>query len=52
MWHSPGCGCCLEWVKRVETTFRRKLPVVEDGDIARIKRRRGVPEDLASCHTR
>jgi hypothetical protein len=51
MWHSPGCGCCLEWVKRVEATFRREVAVVETADIAAIKRSRGVPEDLQSCHT-
>ena len=51
MYHSPGCGCCLEWVKRVEATFRRKLAVVETADIAAIKRARGVPDELQSCHT-
>jgi hypothetical protein len=51
MWHSPGCGCCLEWVKRIEAGFRRRMPVVETADIAAIKRARGVPEDLQSCHT-
>jgi hypothetical protein len=51
MWHSPGCGCCLEWVKRIEASFRRRMPVVETADIAAIKRARGVPEDLQSCHT-
>lgn len=51
MWHSPGCGCCLEWAKRIEATFRRKLPVVEAPDMAAIKTARGVPEDLRSCHT-
>lgn len=51
MWHSPGCGCCLEWVKRMEAAFKRKLPVVEAPDIARVKRAQGVPDDLQSCHT-
>ncbi len=51
MWHSPGCGCCLQWGKRVEAAFRRKLPVIEAADLAAIKRARGVPEDLQSCHT-
>jgi hypothetical protein len=51
MWHSPGCGCCLEWVKRMEAAFGRKLPVVETNDIAAVKRARGVPGDLQSCHT-
>lgn len=51
MWHSPGCGCCLEWAKRMEASFGRKLPVLEVDDIARVKRAQGVPADLQSCHT-
>ena len=51
MWHNPGCGCCLEWGKRMEAAFRRKLPVIEAADLAAIKRARGVPGDLHSCHT-
>jgi hypothetical protein len=35
----------------VEATFRRKVAVVETADMAAIKRSRGVPEDLQSCHT-
>ncbi len=51
MWHSPGCPCCLEWGKRMEKSFGRKLPVIEATDMAAIKRARGVPDDLQSCHT-
>lgn len=51
MWHSPGCGCCLEWAKRMEASFERKLPIVEAPDMERIKRAQGVPQDLRSCHT-
>jgi hypothetical protein len=51
MWHSPGCGCCVEWAKRMEAAFKRKLPIVEAADMARIKRAQGVPQDLHSCHT-
>ena len=51
MWHSPGCPCCLEWAKRMEATFGRRLPVIEAVDMAAVKRARGVPEDLQSCHT-
>lgn len=51
MWHSPGCGCCLEWGKRMEAAFKRKLPVIEVADIAAVKRARGVPAELQSCHT-
>ena len=51
MWHSPGCGCCLEWARRMEAAFGRRLPVVEVADIAQVKRAQGVPQDLQSCHT-
>ena len=51
MWHSPGCGCCLEWAKRVEAGFGRRLPIVEVADMARVKSAQGVPDDLQSCHT-
>ena len=51
MWHSPGCGCCLEWGKRIETHFKRRLPVVEAADMAAVKRANLVPPALQSCHT-
>ena len=51
MWHSPGCGCCLEWAKRMEKAFGRKLPIVETTSIAQVKRAQGVPDELHSCHT-
>ena len=51
MWHSPGCGCCLEWRKRVQTAFGAPLPIVEVPDMHRVKAAQGVPEGLHSCHT-
>jgi hypothetical protein len=51
MWHAPGCGCCLEWVKHVEAAFGRRMRVVETPDMTAVKRARGVPEALYSCHT-
>ncbi len=51
MWHSPGCGCCLEWARRIEATFRRRLRVVETSDMAAAKRAAGVPQELWSCHS-
>jgi hypothetical protein len=51
MWHRPGCGCCLEWAKQMGAALGRKLPVVEAPDLDAIKRARGVPKDLQSCHT-
>ena len=51
MWRDPGCGCCLEWARRIEAAFGRKLPVVEARNMAAVKRAQGVPPDLQSCHT-
>jgi hypothetical protein len=51
MWRDPGCGCCLEWAKRVEAAFGRKLPVVNASNMAAVKKAQGVPEALQSCHT-
>ena len=51
MWRDPGCGCCLEWAKRVEAAFGRKLPVVNAPNMAAVKTAQGVPEALRSCHT-
>ncbi|MEO7178953.1 MAG: DUF411 domain-containing protein [Allosphingosinicella sp.] len=51
MWRDPGCSCCLEWAKRVEAAFGRKLPVVNAPNIAAVKKAQGVPAALQSCHT-
>ena len=51
LWHSPGCGCCLEWSRRIRAAFGRPLRVVETTDMGAAKRRAGVPQDLWSCHT-
>jgi hypothetical protein len=51
MWHAPGCGCCLEWARQMGVALGRKLPIVEAPDLLAIKKARGVPRDLHSCHT-
>jgi hypothetical protein len=51
MWHSPGCGCCLEWARRIQAEFRRPLRVIETADMAALKRASGIPANLQSCHT-
>ncbi|HEY5723657.1 MAG TPA: DUF411 domain-containing protein [Allosphingosinicella sp.] len=51
MWRDPGCGCCLEWAKRMEAAFGRPMTIVAAPDMRAIKRARGVPDDLQSCHT-
>jgi hypothetical protein len=51
MWRDPGCGCCLEWARRIEAAFGRKLPVVNAPNMAAVKKAQGVPAALHSCHT-
>jgi hypothetical protein len=51
MWRDPGCGCCLEWAKRIEAAFGRRLPVIEARNMAAVKKAKGVPAALQSCHT-
>ena len=50
VYKSPTCGCCGEWVKHMRAAGFR----VETHDIANVgpvRRRYGVPDRLASCHT-
>jgi hypothetical protein len=46
----PSCGCCSGWVKHLHNAgFVTK--VLETKDIDAVKKRLGVPDDLAACHT-
>ncbi len=51
IWRDPGCGCCLAWADRIKRGLNRPVSIVDAKDMAAIKRTRGVPEDLRSCHT-
>ena len=46
----PTCGCCSRWVQHLhDAGFVTK--VLDTSDIDAVKRRLGVPDDLAACHT-
>ena len=46
----PSCGCCSGWVQHVQKAgFVTK--VFDTNDIDAVKKRLGVPDDLAACHT-
>ena len=46
----PDCGCCLGWVQHLQKAgFGTK--VLETKDLDAVKKRLGVPDDLAACHT-
>jgi hypothetical protein len=46
----PTCGCCSGWVQHLQKAgFDTK--VVDTRDLDAVKKRLGVPDDLAACHT-
>lgn len=46
----PNCGCCSGWVRHLQKNgFATK--VIETSELDAVKKRLGVPDDLASCHT-
>jgi hypothetical protein len=46
----PNCGCCGLWVDYLrEAGFT--VDVTETANLATVRRKFGVPNDLASCHT-
>ena len=46
----PGCGCCGAWIEHLRTAgFTAE--VVESSDMEGVKKRLGVPEAVAACHT-
>ena len=50
VYKSPTCGCCRGWVAHlVRAGFQPT--VVETDDLLPVKRRLGVPDALAACHT-
>lgn len=46
----PSCGCCSKWAAHLEDAGF-PVHIVPETDLASVKQRLGVPEDLASCHT-
>lgn len=50
VYKSPTCGCCGEWVKHMRANGFG-VETRDVADVTPIRRRYGVPDDLASCHT-
>lgn len=48
---NPGCGCCEAWTEQMRASGRFIVTSQDDPDLAAFKSARGVPADLASCHT-
>lgn len=50
VYRDPGCGCCTKWVEIARASGFK--PVLKDHpQMAELKKQKGVPEELASCHT-
>lgn len=46
----PNCGCCEGWVQHMKAAGFA-VTVGEVADLEVVRRRLGVPPDLAACHT-
>ncbi|WP_083750241.1 DUF411 domain-containing protein [Rhodohalobacter halophilus] len=50
MYHAEGCECCVEWANYLEENgVSVTSELVED--LHEVKREKGVPGQLSSCHT-
>lgn len=50
VYRDPSCGCCEAWASLARQAGYQ-VSLVDHPDMAAIKKQRGVPEELASCHT-
>lgn len=50
VYHDPNCGCCGKWVEHMRGNGF-EVEAIPTGDMNRIKRELGVPQELPSCHT-
>jgi hypothetical protein len=46
----PNCGCCAGWVRHVKDAGFT-VTVEKTTDLQPVRKRLGVPADLAACHT-
>ena len=50
VYKNPNCGCCTKWVRYLEK-HDYNVTVKQTRDVYAEKKRLGVPEKLAACHT-
>jgi hypothetical protein len=46
----PGCGCCTLWVNHIRASGF-EVDVIDTRELDAVKRRLGIPPELAACHT-
>jgi hypothetical protein len=50
VYKNPECGCCSRWVKYLQDN-NYNVTIEHTRDVLAVKKRLGVPEKLAACHT-
>lgn len=50
VYRSPTCGCCGDWVKHMMASGF-PVEIHEVADTGPMRRKLGVPDEMASCHT-
>ena len=50
VYRSPTCNCCEKWLEHLKKNNFNVKDIVTD-DVQAIKKKYGVPEEMASCHT-
>ncbi len=50
VFRDPSCGCCESWAQ-IARQAGHSVELRDDQDMPGVKRRLGVPQELASCHT-
>ncbi|WP_194711982.1 DUF411 domain-containing protein [Noviherbaspirillum soli] len=50
VYKDPNCGCCSAWIEHLREAGY-KVRAIDSDDMAAVKKRLGVPENLESCHT-
>lgn len=48
---TPWCGCCSAWVERMKGAGFNRVTVTELEDLGPNRRKLGIPDRYASCHT-
>lgn len=50
VYKNPECGCCSKWVKYLQDN-NYNVTIESSRDVLAVKKRLGIPEKLAACHT-
>jgi hypothetical protein len=50
VYKSPTCGCCGKWIEHLEADGFA-VEAIDVENVGQIKKKNGVPAELASCHT-